>query len=387
MRPTKAELALKKKKVGRSPFPKRANNNGQDYGPLKIAPDGLGIVYFYGSPDGTMIKVGYTENNDEKLKRIKNHKGVWGTKGEGKILALVRGTSDNHKSIHRYFGLVPGTEETIWATGAPEPNINALSYLIWLRDRSFTSTSLEELNTKGGMECVDSTMWLPNGTNVSTRQSEPSLLQYDDPWSILPTREITGDDWYTPIEIIEKAREVLGTIELDPATHVIANAKFNIPSIFTFSQNGLIQPWCDENQQPRRIWLNPPFENWKLFLNKAIEEINKGHVHSIIMLGFTRTITAQYFSKLLEIVDAVCVISGRFTFWGHESQSESAPDGVILLYWGPDIAKFTSVMSGEWPLDSENRPHKGTVLTRVSPRISNPSAIVENESEDEANAS
>ena len=57
---------------------------------------------------------------------------------------------------------------------------------------------------------------------------------------------------YTPPEIVEAAREVLGVIELDPATSVEANRVVRAIEIMTTSSNGLTRRWRG------RVFLNPP---------------------------------------------------------------------------------------------------------------------------------
>lgn len=74
----------------------------------------------------------------------------------------------------------------------------------------------------------------------------------------------------TPREIISAAREVLGEIDLDPASSEIANATIGARQIFTApeydviahygtcevrryrDQSGLSRPWCG------RVWMSPP---------------------------------------------------------------------------------------------------------------------------------
>ncbi len=62
-----------------------------------------------------------------------------------------------------------------------------------------------------------------------------------------------GDEWSTPPEVIESARQVLGTIDLDPATNPTAQGWIRATRIFTKTENGLLHPWRG------RVWLNPPY--------------------------------------------------------------------------------------------------------------------------------
>src|SRR5262249_50646896 len=54
----------------------------------------------------------------------------------------------------------------------------------------------------------------------------------------------TGEnEWFTPTEYIEAARKVLGEIDLDPATHELAQQTIRAARFFTKADNGLEHEW------------------------------------------------------------------------------------------------------------------------------------------------
>ena len=64
----------------------------------------------------------------------------------------------------------------------------------------------------------------------------------------------TGDfQRYTPAKEVEAAREVLGTIDLDPASNPQAQETVKAEKFFTEDDDGLSKEW-DGN-----VWLNPPY--------------------------------------------------------------------------------------------------------------------------------
>jgi hypothetical protein len=53
----------------------------------------------------------------------------------------------------------------------------------------------------------------------------------------------TGEyEWYSPREVVDAARDVLGAIDLDPASCDLANEVIQAAQIFTRERNGLEQP-------------------------------------------------------------------------------------------------------------------------------------------------
>ena len=67
-------------------------------------------------------------------------------------------------------------------------------------------------------------------------------------------------DWTTPPWLIEAARRVLETIDLDPASSEKSNEVVMAKKFFDEKADGLQQPWrvSVRNPRPRSIWLNPP---------------------------------------------------------------------------------------------------------------------------------
>jgi hypothetical protein len=83
----------------------------------------------------------------------------------------------------------------------------------------------------------------------------------------------TGDnEWWTPEDLVEMAREALGAIDLDPATTAEANKIVRAGRVFTKQDDGLKHEWHG------RIWLNPPYSQPLIeeFVSKMVSEYAAG---------------------------------------------------------------------------------------------------------------
>lgn len=79
-------------------------------------------------------------------------------------------------------------------------------------------------------------------------------------------------EYYTPVEIVEAARRVMGWIDLDPASSENANRIVKATRYFTAYDSGLVQPWNG------RIWLNHPFGRAEKACEVPCVNQNKTHV-------------------------------------------------------------------------------------------------------------
>ncbi len=120
----------------------------------------------------------------------------------------------------------------------------------------------------------------------------------------------TGEnEWYTPAEYIEMARQVLGVINLDPATSETANRVVQAEQIFTLQDNGLVQEWHGN------VWMNPPYSqpHIQLFIEKMVSEVEAGRAQQAIALTHNYTDTA-WFHCAAEHCQAICFTRGRIAF-------------------------------------------------------------------------
>lgn len=135
--------------------------------------------------------------------------------------------------------------------------------------------------------------------------------------------------WYTPPHIAEIARQVMGTIDLDPCSCEEANRVIQARRYYSVErgENGLSLPWKAEV-----LWLNPPYGAVALWADKLIEAVDGGSVQDAMVLTNNCTDT-EWWHKLADKALSVCFLRGRLKFWGPLQRSNSPTQGQTMFYF------------------------------------------------------
>jgi len=143
-------------------------------------------------------------------------------------------------------------------------------------------------------------------------------------------------EWYTPPEYIEAARDVLGQIDLDPASSERANAIVRATRFYDMEMDGLAQPWHG------RVWMNPPYAKGLIerFTARLSDAIESGEITEAIALVNNPTET-RWFQNLLRRASALCLPLGRIHFMDPEGNIPGPPlQGQAILYLGEKTEAF-----------------------------------------------
>lgn len=157
------------------------------------------------------------------------------------------------------------------------------------------------------------------------------------------TRELLSqsdqNDWRTPRKFLDAAREVMGAIDLDPASSAEANETVGAGLFYTMADDGLQQPWKG------RVWLNPPYGGAaRLFIERLIREYQVGNVSAACALINSHPTETKWFQELFDY--PVCFIAGRIDFGGPSREiSTTSTHGSAVCYLGNDPDKFTKAFS------------------------------------------
>jgi ParB family chromosome partitioning protein len=167
---------------------------------------------------------------------------------------------------------------------------------------------------------------------------------------------------YTPKELLQSVRDVMGAIDVDPASCADAQKQVKATVWFDERRNGLIQDWHG------RAYINPPGDTKgklpKLFWKKLVVEVRHERVSEFIWLAFNlaHVRTLQFDKDVLPECD-VCVLEKRIKFTGDSPTKDNA-----FLYWGPNRDRFAEVFS-QWGVTWRGRgrsAHKRTLRSQRS---------------------
>jgi DNA N-6-adenine-methyltransferase Dam len=158
-------------------------------------------------------------------------------------------------------------------------------------------------------------------------------------------------EWYTPARYLEAVREILGAIDLDPASCEAANRIVQARCYFTAADNGYMREWRGN------IFLNPPY-GWCYpdgrrkekggissqghWAKRLIEQYQAGNVTAAVLLINANT-GEQWFQALWDF--PICFVNRRIQFIpGEGTDPRKQPTkSNALVYFGPHPERFTEV--------------------------------------------
>ena len=170
--------------------------------------------------------------------------------------------------------------------------------------------------------------------------SEPTLddVREAEKRVVVPLSVGGGPEWFTPAEWVDLVREVLGSIDLDPASCAEAQEIVGADTYYSpeNGEDGIELPWTGN------VFVNPPYrvDPCRGFVDRFLTHDGAG-----IMLTANAT-DADWGQALLHGSDAICFPEGRIKFVRPGGNNAgSAKFGQLFSYRGPDVARFEEVFS------------------------------------------
>ncbi len=143
-------------------------------------------------------------------------------------------------------------------------------------------------------------------------------------------------EWYTPQEWTDRARDVMGGIDLDPASNPKAQSWIQATTYYTIHDGGLSKPWYG------RVWLNPPYSRALPWVNKLITSYDARDVTQAIILVKSASET-EWFRELSARFPRA-EPKGRMEFIDTEGNPGTSPaHGNTFFYLGDNPERFKAV--------------------------------------------
>lgn len=150
----------------------------------------------------------------------------------------------------------------------------------------------------------------------------------------------TNNEWYTPAAFVNAAREVMGGIDLDPASCAFANDTVQALRYYTAENDGFAQPWHG------RVWMNPPYgredgeSNQNRWTARLIAEYEQGNVTEACMLVNAVPGNA-WFAPLWAY--PICFVARRIRFYNEDIAAGQPTHSNAIIYLGPNRSAFARV--------------------------------------------
>jgi len=148
-----------------------------------------------------------------------------------------------------------------------------------------------------------------------------------------------SDEYYTPAEYIAAVAEVLGGIDLDPASCELAQATVGAKRYYTKADDGLAQPW------EGRVYLNPPYgttggeSNQGIWAQRLVEAYTSGAVTGAVLL-VKAALGYEWFEELWYRWP-VCFPRRRLSFGMPDGSGDGqSKQGSALFYFGREPERF-----------------------------------------------
>ena len=150
-----------------------------------------------------------------------------------------------------------------------------------------------------------------------------------------------NNEWYTPADYIELARQVMGGIDTDPASSEVANATVKAATFYTSEDDGRGKTWAGN------VWMNPPYAQPLIadFAEAVASKIESGEIDQACVLVNNGTETG-WFQRMLQAASAVCFPRSRIRFVDQDGNPSGAPlQGQAVLYMGANREAFAAAFA------------------------------------------
>lgn len=255
-------------------------------------------------------------------------------------LLFIRGTHDDEVALLSFW---TGNPRGGWF----DPTDEFWEWVAALSEMEHTTPDPDQV---AKLPQIPLSAWHPS--SIGTRVEPDGQMTIVDGWSprarakfkaALGEKTSLSDEWFTPAPYIRSAREVMGSIDTDPASHYEANRTVQARYWYDRQTDGLDlrHPWQGN------VWLNPPYgrgdSSAKHFVMRLMRELEAGTVKQAITVLNNSSTDARWFRSIWETAAVHCMHVGRIDFQVPGGGGSSSPNkGSIFSYWGSRDTEFAA---------------------------------------------
>lgn len=157
-----------------------------------------------------------------------------------------------------------------------------------------------------------------------------------------------SNEWYTPVRYIKAVHEVMGGVDLDPASCAYANQIIQATVYYTLETDGFNQAW------PGRVFLNPPYgidskrqSNAGKWSKRLIDQFQAGITTEAILL-VNAVPGNEWFKPLWQFL--ICFTDHRIKFYNSAGQANQPTHSNCFVYLGSNQDRFCTVFAEFGPV-------------------------------------
>lgn len=305
-----------------------------------------GWVYFLGEMNGEDIKIGRSTGKTMRA-RIDQVNADQTTNARYELLAALRGDAKDEAFVKRFFADLRRADKgrrTEYFVPAPD----LTEYINWLRQWWWVTIDKDE--SRDELDAVAPDLWTPAADRRMPKPDDnpEQLIQphrdlegalAGTPWDWLLSPKQSIQDYFTPPELVAAARDAMGGIDLDAASHPIANRVHRIPDFFHINRSAFDNDWHG------RVWLNPPYGNNAPWFERIVKFYDSGDVDQICILSPIWAFTAEQAKPVMQRSSATLLLSPTPKFWGNANNRTGSNHPHGIVYLGDRVDEFLTAFA------------------------------------------
>ncbi|KQN80540.1 DNA N-6-adenine-methyltransferase [Sphingomonas sp. Leaf62] len=153
------------------------------------------------------------------------------------------------------------------------------------------------------------------------------------------------DARFTPPEFLASIYAAFGNIDLDPCGHVLSPVVARRRILLSENGDGLVENWAG-----RLAFVNPPFSELLVWLRRAHDQWQRGHVQTVVCLVPVRT-DSHLFHETLSVDADIFLLRGRVRFLDSRGKRQGTPFSLMLLTFGATESqrdRYAGLVLGIW---------------------------------------